>query len=275
MTKKRMLHVVAAMGVVMVMLVCAFPRMAMAADASGTVSVNGTVNVIDTLGNPRTVVTSVTNSNADTLNGGLGTATVTGANVNITGTTSINTGAAAITNIGFAGGANNLTGTNALLGATSINNNGNFATNINTGTSTSAVTIGNALNTTNLLGGANTINAVAANNVITAATTNAITGGTGNTISATTGSNAITAVAGSNTITGNVNNTMTATTGNNAIIATAGSNTMSANAANQSNTISAIGAGGVNNITAPTNVQLGTEPLFSPRQIGALSLMSL
>ena len=118
------------------------------------------------------------------------------------------------------------------------------ADSLNTGTVT-ATGVGNATGATSINGsgntltaatGANTISSTAANNAITAATTNAITGGTGN--------------------------TMTAATGTNAITATAGSNTISANAASQSNTISAIGLGGVNNITARTN-NIGTTAAFA------------
>ncbi|MFA6412091.1 MAG: YadA-like family protein [Syntrophales bacterium] len=93
----------------------------------------------------------------------------------------------------------------------------------------------------------------------TGATT--ITGNTGNILQATTGTNAITA-ATTNTLTGGTGNTITATTGDNTITATAGSNTVSANAANQSNTISATGLGGVNNITARTN-NIGSTAAFA------------
>jgi hypothetical protein len=152
------------------------------------------------------------------------------------------------------------------------------ADSLNTGTAT-ATGVGNATGATSISGsgntltattGTNTINAATADNAITAATTNAITGGTGNTLTATTGTNTINAAAAgnaitaatTNAITGGTGNTLTATTGANAITATAGSNTFSANAANQSNTISATGIGGVNTITAPTN-NIGTTGAFA------------
>ena len=190
----------AAAVLVMAMLVCV-PRAAMAGDAYEAASATGTVTVNDTLGNPQTVVTGVSNGGvAESLN------------------------------------------TNAAGGATSVGNTG-AATTItgNTG---------------------NTLQATTGTNAITAATTNTITGGTGNTLTATTGTNTINAAAGTNAITGNTGNTMTATTGDNTITATAGSNTFSANAANQSNTISATGIGGVNNITARTN-NIGTTAAFA------------
>ena len=146
-------------------------------------------------------------------------------------------------------GLNITAGGAAITGATTINTTGGLAT-----------TLGNAGSAVSLLGGTNTIgNAGTSANTMTGAT-NAITATGANTM--TGASNAMTATTGANAITGQTGNTMIATTGNNAITATAGSNTMSANAANQSNTISATGAGGVNNITAPTN-NIGVSSAFA------------
>jgi len=135
------------------------------------------------------------------------------------------------------------------------------ADSLNTSTAT-ATGVGNATGATTIDGSGNTLTAATGANAISAATTNAITGGTGNTLTAATGANAISATTGANTITGGTGNTLTATTGANAITATAGSNTISADAASQSNTISAVGLGGVNNITARTN-NIGTTAAFA------------
>jgi hypothetical protein len=135
------------------------------------------------------------------------------------------------------------------------------ADSLNT-TGVGATGVGNATGATTITGSGNTVTATTGANALNAATTNTLTGGTGNTLTATTGDNAINAAAGANAITGNTGNTLTATTGANTITATAGSNTFSANAAGQSNTISAIGIGGVNNITARTN-NIGTTAAFA------------
>lgn len=140
MTQKRMFHATAAALSMVIVMVCAFPRAAMAVDALGAGA-----------------------ATADTLNGAgsaSGNATITGGTVGITGATSIN-------------------GATTITGATSINNNANNNTNINTGTSTGTVAIGNSANTTNLNSATNNIganNAFATTNNIgvssAAATTN-------------------------------------------------------------------------------------------------------
>ena len=73
-------------------------------------------------------------------------------NIGVATANSVNT-------IGNAGtSTNTITGaTNAIIGTTNVNVSHNFATNINTGTSTGAVTVGNALNTTNLNSATNNI----------------------------------------------------------------------------------------------------------------------
>ncbi|MFA5182653.1 MAG: YadA-like family protein [Syntrophales bacterium] len=185
MKKQKMLHIAAAMVVVMVMLVCTFPRLAMAGDASGP----GGAGVADSLNATGGAVSLTTVGNA-------------------TGGTTIN-GATSITGAATVTGLTTLNGGATVVGTTSINNGANnFATNINSGSSTSAVTIGNAANTTYLNSATNSIganNAFATTNNIgvssAAATTNNI------------GTNA--AFASTNALGNtNVGTTVTATGGN-------------------------------------------------------------
>ena len=219
-------------------------------------------------------------------------------NINASGhqTTNIATTESATTNIGVAWGENNL------AGKTNINASVDNFTNINTGTSTGVVTIGNALNTTNLNSATNNIgvNAFATvNNIGTnsaAASTNSIGNtNTGTSVTTTAGAssitttnagnaivgragNTMTATTGSNTITGQIGNTLTATTGGNvlgaattnaltggtgnSITATTGNNAMIASAGNNNITASLI-----NNIEAPTN-NIGVATAASINNIG-------
>ncbi len=181
---------------------------------------------------------------------------------NITGVTNVNTTGNAATNIGNAAAAVNVSGTTSInTGAGNAN-----ATNINT-VGTGNVTIGNnsaPANTTRIQSSQNII--TGASNQITATGANTI-GGASNAINATGnntmtagGNNAITAT-GNNNISATIDNDVRATrdnlisaTRNNAISAAA-NNTMTA-AGN--NTIAATGANSINAITAPTNNMTAT-----------------
>ncbi len=246
---------------------------------NGNTTINGTTNVMgdgDTYAHATNAV-QVSATGVD-VKGVANTVTAT------TGSNSISANAASQSNTMSAigtNGANYLTanatsGTNDLeakynsIGATtanSINTIGNAGTSTNTITGVAnamTATTGNTISanatsgTNDLEAKYNKIGATTANSINTignaGTSTNTITGLT----NAMTATAANTMTAGTqNQLTGGTGNTITATTGNNTITAIAGSNSMSANAANQSNTVSAIGSNGVNYLTA--NATTGTN----------------
>lgn len=203
-------------------------------------------------------------------------------NLNQTGTTRINTSGSSATTIGNTSGGNvaiqsggTASVTNTLGKGLTVTNTG--STTLSGGTNTSTWTLqdtnaaasggipaGTSLTTSGSGGGTTTQIQVTSGATSTnganltlgnsgSSQITSMVGGASSVTSSNSGNIITTGDLGANEITGGAGNTVTATTGNNTLTATAGSNIINANAASQSNTLSATGAGGSNNLVAPTN----------------------
>ena len=169
------------------------------------------------------------------------TNTITGANNNINGITTI-TGATTVT------GATTLTGATSVTGVTTINTSGSAATSINTGTSTGNVTIGNSGNITTIQSATNNING----------TTNNVTGATNINVNTNAATSINSGTSAGNVTIGNSLNTTNIQSGTNNITGVTNINA-SNNAVTNINTGTSNSAVFVGNNANTVNINGGTN----------------